>query len=83
MAKDDSSSDDEEVGMSDMMPPEVRTSCSPAQKLKRAIKSRRRSSNKKGNGEQSDANNHGSRVRTESSGGKKKMKIPSPSALSR
>ena len=82
MAKDDFTSDDEEVGMSDMMPPEVRTSNSPAQKLKRAIKSRRRSSNKKGNGEEGDGNNHERRVQTKSNG-KKKMKISSLSAPAR
>ena len=83
MAKDDFTSDDEEVGMSDMMPPEVRTTYSPAEKLKRAIKSRRRSSNKKGNGEQGDGSNRERRVQTKSSGGKKKIKIQPPSAPAR
>ena len=72
MADDDFSGDDEEMEMSDMIPPEVNTILSPLRKFKNVIKGRRRLSKAKDNGEQSDGINSERRVRDKPNGSEKK-----------
>ena len=78
MANDDFSGDDEEMGMSDMIPPEVRTVLTPIRKLKSAIRGRGKGKqSKKKNGEHHGGSNTHRGDNGDSDGSVKKKKMKS------
>ena len=77
MANDDFSGDDEEMGMSDMIPSEVRTVLTPIRKLKSAIRGRGKGKQSKKNGEHRGGSNTHGGDNGDSDGSVKKKKMKS------